>query len=234
MDVMQLPYAENTHTHTHTHTHPALTFSVLICHELESIGYFILLMYHICHCDQFYRAKTVRTLLSLHLQFIPGFGPHLSFFQPMHFVCVFFHSQVDTHVHASSCMNQKHLLRFIKKKVKYEGDVNVIMHEGKEMTLQEVRLPADRHLCARFVDLQAHVTHSHARTHAHTHTHTHTPTYIQTYTHTCTSIYTYIYIHTHIHTYIYCTYIYIYIRHANNHCNVKPMMYQSHDLTEDR
>jgi len=27
-------------------------------------------------------------------------------------------SQVDTHVHASSCMNQKHLLRFIKKKIK--------------------------------------------------------------------------------------------------------------------
>ncbi|XP_048588124.1 AMP deaminase 2 isoform X2 [Nematostella vectensis] len=46
--------------------------------------------------------------------------------------------KVDTHVHAASCMNQKHLLRFIKKKVKCEGDEPVIMHDGKEATLREV------------------------------------------------------------------------------------------------
>jgi len=34
-------------------------------------------------------------------------------------VCVW---QVDTHVHAASCMNQKHLLRFIKKKMRVHLD----------------------------------------------------------------------------------------------------------------
>ena len=30
--------------------------------------------------------------------------------------------KVDTHVHHSSCMNQKHLLRFIKSKLRKDGD----------------------------------------------------------------------------------------------------------------
>ncbi|KAL8596222.1 AMP deaminase 2 [Nucella lapillus] len=47
--------------------------------------------------------------------------------------------KVDTHVHASSCMNQKHLLRFIKKKMKMCKDDKVCKDkDGKEMTLQEV------------------------------------------------------------------------------------------------
>ena len=29
--------------------------------------------------------------------------------------------KVDTHIHAASCMNQKHLLRFIKKNLKTES-----------------------------------------------------------------------------------------------------------------
>ena len=33
--------------------------------------------------------------------------------------------KVDTHIHAASCMNQKHLLRFIKKTLKTDGDVPV-------------------------------------------------------------------------------------------------------------
>ena len=31
--------------------------------------------------------------------------------------------KVDTHVHHSSCMNQKHLLRFIKSKMKHNPNV---------------------------------------------------------------------------------------------------------------
>lgn len=46
--------------------------------------------------------------------------------------------KVDTHIHASSCMNQKHLLRFIKKKVKKHGDDVVDMRDGKPITLSEV------------------------------------------------------------------------------------------------
>lgn len=46
--------------------------------------------------------------------------------------------QVDTHVHAASGMNQKHLLRFIKRKMKYNADDIVMIHEGKEVTLREV------------------------------------------------------------------------------------------------
>ncbi len=46
--------------------------------------------------------------------------------------------KVDTHVHHSSAMNQKHLLRFIKKKLKTEPDVIVIHRNGVDLTLQGV------------------------------------------------------------------------------------------------
>lgn len=46
--------------------------------------------------------------------------------------------KVDTHIHHSSCMNCKHLLRFIKKKLKSQGDDVVIFRDGKNMTLSEV------------------------------------------------------------------------------------------------
>ena len=46
--------------------------------------------------------------------------------------------QVDTHIHAAACMNQKHLLRFIKKSLKTDGEVGVCKVSGKVMTLNEV------------------------------------------------------------------------------------------------
>ena len=46
--------------------------------------------------------------------------------------------KVDTHVHHSSCMNQKHLLRFIKSKMKKSPDEVVIFRDGKYLTLKEV------------------------------------------------------------------------------------------------
>ena len=47
--------------------------------------------------------------------------------------------QVDTHIHAASCMNQKHLLRFIKKALKTESDTQVCLSkEKKPMTLKEL------------------------------------------------------------------------------------------------
>jgi AMP deaminase len=54
--------------------------------------------------------------------------------------------KVDTHIHAASCMNQKHLLRFIKKALKTEGDTRVCKRrvgEGAagaevDMTLKQV------------------------------------------------------------------------------------------------
>ncbi|CAN1311283.1 AMP deaminase [Linum perenne] len=46
--------------------------------------------------------------------------------------------KVDTHVHHSACMNQKHLLRFIKSKLKKEPDEVVIFRDGLYMTLKEV------------------------------------------------------------------------------------------------
>ena len=36
--------------------------------------------------------------------------------------------KVDTHIHAASCMNQKHLLRFIKKNLKTESDREVRLY----------------------------------------------------------------------------------------------------------
>ena len=46
--------------------------------------------------------------------------------------------KVDTHVHHSACMNQKHLLRFIKSKMKKCPHEVVMFRDGKELTLQEV------------------------------------------------------------------------------------------------
>ena len=46
--------------------------------------------------------------------------------------------KVDTHVHHSSCMNQKHLLRFIKSKMKKCPDEVVLERDGKLLTLTEV------------------------------------------------------------------------------------------------
>lgn len=46
--------------------------------------------------------------------------------------------KVDTHVHHSACMNQKHLLRFIKSKLKKTPDETVIFRDGKYLTLREV------------------------------------------------------------------------------------------------
>ncbi|KAG8366285.1 hypothetical protein BUALT_Bualt17G0060500 [Buddleja alternifolia] len=46
--------------------------------------------------------------------------------------------KVDTHVHHSACMNQKHLLQFIKSKLKKEPDEVVIYRDGQYLTLKEV------------------------------------------------------------------------------------------------
>ncbi|XP_065353063.1 AMP deaminase 2 isoform X2 [Cloeon dipterum] len=47
--------------------------------------------------------------------------------------------KVDTHIHAASCMNQKHLLRFIKKTLKNNADEVVTKTRvGDEMTLEQV------------------------------------------------------------------------------------------------
>lgn len=46
--------------------------------------------------------------------------------------------KVDTHIHAASCMNQKHLLRFIKKTLKNSADEVVTVTKGQQMTLSQV------------------------------------------------------------------------------------------------
>ena len=46
--------------------------------------------------------------------------------------------KVDTHVHHSACMNQKHLLRFIKSKMKKCPDEVVMFRDRRHLTLEEV------------------------------------------------------------------------------------------------
>lgn len=46
--------------------------------------------------------------------------------------------KVDTHIHASSCMNQKHLLRFIKRAMKKYPEEIVHIERGRGQTLKEV------------------------------------------------------------------------------------------------
>ncbi|QHO16254.1 AMP deaminase [Arachis hypogaea] len=56
------------------------------------------------------------------------FAPHRDFYNVR---------KVDTHVHHSACMNQKHLLRFIKSKLRKEPDEVVIFRHGTYLTLKE-------------------------------------------------------------------------------------------------
>ncbi|VVD04347.1 unnamed protein product [Leptidea sinapis] len=46
--------------------------------------------------------------------------------------------KVDTHIHAASCMNQKHLLRFIKRTLRSNADEVVSMQDGVPKTLRSV------------------------------------------------------------------------------------------------
>jgi AMP deaminase len=46
--------------------------------------------------------------------------------------------KVDTHIHHSACMNQKHLLRFIKSKMKKCPDEIVLFRDRQHLTLREV------------------------------------------------------------------------------------------------
>lgn len=46
--------------------------------------------------------------------------------------------KVDTHIHAAACMNQKHLLRFIKKSYRVDADRVVYNAKGKDMTMKEL------------------------------------------------------------------------------------------------
>ena len=46
--------------------------------------------------------------------------------------------KVDTHIHHSACMNAKHLLRFIKHKLRFSPDEIVIHRDGSFLTLSEV------------------------------------------------------------------------------------------------
>ncbi|XP_019369305.1 PREDICTED: AMP deaminase 1 [Gavialis gangeticus] len=46
--------------------------------------------------------------------------------------------KVDTHIHAAACMNQKHLLRFIKKSYRTDADRTVFQAKGKTLTLKEL------------------------------------------------------------------------------------------------
>uniref|UniRef100_A0A665VX38 AMP deaminase n=1 Tax=Echeneis naucrates TaxID=173247 RepID=A0A665VX38_ECHNA len=45
---------------------------------------------------------------------------------------------VDTHIHAAACMNQKHLLRFIKKSYRVDADRVVHKLQGREVTMREL------------------------------------------------------------------------------------------------
>lgn len=46
--------------------------------------------------------------------------------------------QVDTHIHAAACMNQKHLLKFIKTTYQTEAERQVLEKGGQRVTLKQV------------------------------------------------------------------------------------------------
>ncbi|KAI4967245.1 hypothetical protein ZWY2020_029149 [Hordeum vulgare] len=102
--------------------------------------YILLLMHHF-FTDMHYilrvlAAGDIRTKFNLHLMvnadrelLAQKAAPHRDFYNVR---------KVDTHVHHSACMNQKHLLRFIKSKLRKEPDEVVIFRDGTYLTLKEV------------------------------------------------------------------------------------------------
>lgn len=72
----------------------------------------------------------LHTMLNAEHEFVSQkLAPHRDFYNVR---------KVDTHIHHSSCMNQKHLLRFIKFKLKTEPNEVVINREGDDLTLSQV------------------------------------------------------------------------------------------------
>uniref|UniRef100_A0A7N4V5Z0 AMP deaminase n=2 Tax=Sarcophilus harrisii TaxID=9305 RepID=A0A7N4V5Z0_SARHA len=53
--------------------------------------------------------------------------------------------KVDTHIHAAACMNQKHLLRFIKKSYQVDADRMVYNTKEKTLTLKELFTKLNMH-----------------------------------------------------------------------------------------
>ncbi|KAK7810451.1 hypothetical protein U0070_002847 [Myodes glareolus] len=53
--------------------------------------------------------------------------------------------KVDTHIHAAACMNQKHLLRFIKKSYHIDADRVVYSTKEKNLTLKELFAKLNMH-----------------------------------------------------------------------------------------
>ncbi|NXC15431.1 AMPD1 deaminase, partial [Corythaeola cristata] len=60
--------------------------------------------------------------------------------------------KVDTHIHAAACMNQKHLLRFIKKSYCVDADRVVYDAKGKQLTLKQLFQQLNLHPYALTVD----------------------------------------------------------------------------------
>ena len=59
----------------------------------------------------------------------------LSWLKVSNLFSLVFSMQVDTHIHAASSMNQKHLLRFIKKSLKTDGKEKVGHLEVKDIQI---------------------------------------------------------------------------------------------------
>ncbi|XP_015756583.1 PREDICTED: AMP deaminase 2-like [Acropora digitifera] len=91
--------------------------------------------------QEFFEDQNILLALSTHgpmAQLFPRSSNFFFFWPPESVGNYLLFHQVDTHVHAASCMNQKHLLRFIKRKMKYHAEDIVMVHDGREITLREV------------------------------------------------------------------------------------------------
>ncbi len=60
--------------------------------------------------------------------------------------------KVDTHVHHSAWMNQTHLLRFTKSKMKNSPDEVVLFRDGRYLVLEEVLESVNLTACALLLD----------------------------------------------------------------------------------
>lgn len=92
---------------------------LLVIEIFVNAFYFVSLM--ICLYIHFIQKFNLHLMLNADKEFLAQkSAPHRDFYNVR---------KVDTHVHHSACMNQKHLLRFIKSKLRKEPD------EVRNMTL---------------------------------------------------------------------------------------------------
>uniref|UniRef100_A0A7N6BFN0 AMP deaminase n=1 Tax=Anabas testudineus TaxID=64144 RepID=A0A7N6BFN0_ANATE len=117
-----------------------VTAGTVASESIQNLHFVPLLIFYVSHCHRksfcYRRLQYLSSKFQMHILLnemkelaAQKKVPHRDFYNIR---------KVDTHIHASSCMNQKHLLRFIKRAMKKYPKEIVHVERGKGQTLMEV------------------------------------------------------------------------------------------------